>query len=257
MSVGEPAAPGRGQLALELGHEPSHAADDFIVGEGNRLAYGHLLAFPRWASPLTLVEGPASAGKSHLARIWAELAEAVYATPETAEHLSRDAGAAPLVVEDADRAGYDEAALFHLLNQSMRDRRPVLLTARAPVANWPFSTDDLKSRARLAAHFAVTLSSDIQLSQMFVKLFGDRQVAVDPKVIAYLVARMERSPDEAVTLAGLMDRMALERGTAISRSIAAEALALRGTKRDDHQLALEFSDEDGADEGDGLEGGTE
>jgi chromosomal replication initiation ATPase DnaA len=261
MSVGEPAAPGRGQLALELGHEPSHAADDFIVGEGNRLAYGHLLAFPRWASPLTLVEGPASAGKSHLARIWAELAEAVYATPETAEHLSRDAGAAPLVVEDADRAGYDEAALFHLLNQSMRDRRPVLLTARAPVANWPFSTDDLKSRARLAAHFTVALSSDIQLSQMFVKLFGDRQVAVDPRIIAYLVARMERSADEAVALAGMMDRMALERGTAISRSIAAEALALRGTKRDDHQMALEFSDEDGADEGDGLgdglEGGTE
>ncbi len=260
MSVGEPAAPARGQLALELGHEPSHAADDFIVGEGNRLAYAHVLSFPRWAAPLTLIEGPASAGKSHLARIWAELAEAAYATPETAEDLSRGAGAAPLVVEDADRAGYDEAALFHLLNQSMRDHRPVLLTAREPVANWPFSTDDLKSRARLAAHFTVALSSDIQLSQMFVKLFGDRQVAVDPKIIAYLVARMERSPDEAVALAGLMDRMALERGTAISRTIAAEALALRGTKRDDHQLALEFHD-DSADEddglGDGLEGGTE
>ena len=257
MSVGDPGALGRGQLALELGHEPSHAADDFIVGEGNRLAYGHVLAYPRWAAPLTLIEGPASAGKSHLARIWAELAGANFASPETAESLSREAGATALVVEDADRAGYDEAALFHLLNQSMRDRRPVLLTAREPVANWPFTTDDLKSRARLAAHFAVALSSDIQLSQMFVKLFGDRQVAVDPRIIAYLVARMERSPDEAVALASLMDRMALERGTAISRGIAAEALALRGAKRDDHQLALAFNEEDGADEAEDLEGDTD
>ena len=45
----------------------------------------------------------------------------------------------------------DAAGLFHLLNQSMRDHRPMLLTAREPVANWPFTTNDLKSRARLAA----------------------------------------------------------------------------------------------------------
>ena len=241
MTIAEPGAGGRGQLALDLGHQPSHAADDFIAGDGNRLAHAHILAFPHWTAPLTLVEGPASSGKSHLARIWAEIAGAAYATPETAEALSRTAGSEPLVVEDADRAGYDEAALFHLLNQSMRDHRPLLLTAREAVANWPFATDDLKSRARLAAHFNVALSNDIQLSQMFVKLFGDRQVAVDPRIIAYLVARMERSPDEAVVLAGMMDRMALERGTAITRNIAAEALALRGSLRDDQQLALDFA----------------
>ncbi len=79
------------------------------------------------------------------------------------------------MVEDVDRAGYDEDALFHLLNQSMRDGRPVLMTAREGVANWPFETDDLKSRARLAARFTVAVTDDIQLSQMFVKLFGDRQ----------------------------------------------------------------------------------
>lgn len=234
----------RGQLALELGHEPSHAEVDFIVGDGNRLAHAHILSFPAWHAPLTLIEGPASAGKSHLARIWAERANAGYATPETAEELSRRGGDRPLVLEDAERAGYDEAALFHLLNQSMRDRRPLLLTARQAVANWPFETDDLKSRARLAAHFAVALSDDIQLSQMFVKLFGDRQVAVDPKIIAYLVARMERAPEEAVALAEGMDRMALERGTAITRAIAAEALARRSSLRDDAQMTLDFADEE-------------
>ena len=148
------------------------------------------------------------------------------------------------MVEDADRAGYAEAELFHLLNQSMRDRRPLLLTAREPVANWPFATDDLKSRARLAAHFTVSLSDDIQLSQMFVKLFDDRQVAVEPKIIAYLVARMERSSEEAVALAAMMDRMALERGTAITRAIAGEALRQRSAARDDRQLALDLGADD-------------
>lgn len=231
------------QLALELGHEVSHEEADFIVGEGNRFAYGHVLAFPDWPGPLTLIEGPAGVGKSHLARIWAERAGAGYAAPGTAEELSRSGGTAPLVVEDADSAGYDEAALFHLLNQSMRDRRPVLLTARQPVANWPFATDDLKSRARLAARFGMALSDDIQLSQMFVKLFQDRQVAVDPRTIAYLVARMERAPGEAVALVEMMDRMALERGVAIGRAIAAEALARRNAAADSDQMALEFDGE--------------
>lgn len=244
MTTPDTVAAGRGQLALDLGHEASHAEDDFIVGEGNRLAHAHVLAFPHWPGPLTLIEGAASAGKSHLARIWAERAGAGHASPATAEALSRDGGAQPLVVEDADRAGYAEADLFHLLNQSMRDRRPLVLTARSPVANWPFATDDLKSRARLAAHFTVSLSDDIQLSQMFVKLFDDRQVAVEPKIIAYLVARMERSSEEAVALAGMMDRMALERGTAINRAIANEALRQRSVLRDDRQLALDLGADD-------------
>jgi chromosomal replication initiation ATPase DnaA len=232
------------QMAFELGHEVSHEEVDFIVGDGNRLAYGHVLAWPDWPGPLTLIEGPAGVGKSHLARIWAERAGAGYASPETAEELSRTGGAAPVVVEDVDSAGYEEAALFHLLNQSMRDRRPVLMTARQPVANWPFATDDLKSRARLAARFGMALSDDIQLSQMFAKLFQDRQVAVDPRTIAYLVARMERSSEEAVALAEMMDRMALERGVAITRAIAAEALARRGAAADADQMALDFEPED-------------
>jgi chromosomal replication initiation ATPase DnaA len=230
-----------GQLALDLGHDVSHAEDDFIVGEGNELAYGHVVAWPDWPGPLTLIEGPAGVGKSHLARIWAERAEAGYAAPGSAEELSRIGGTVPLVVEDVDRAGYEEAALFHLMNQSMRDRRPLLLTAREPVANWPFATDDLKSRARLAARFGMALSDDIQLSQMFVKLFQDRQVAVDPKTIGYLVARMERSSGEAVALVAMMDRMALERGVPITRSIAAEALARREAAENADQMALDLS----------------
>jgi chromosomal replication initiation ATPase DnaA len=234
----------RGQLPLDLGHTPSHAEADFIVGDGNRLAHAHVSAYPDWSGPLTLITGAAKSGKSHLARIWADRSGAAAPAAAEIEALSRQGGTAPLLLEDVDRSGYDEAALFHLLNQAMRDHRPVLMTAREAVSSWPFQTDDLKSRARLAAHFAVATSDDIQLSQMFVKLFGDRQVAVDPRIIAYLVARMERSPEEAVVLAGMVDRMALARGTAITRAIAAEALALRGAAHDEGQLALDLERDD-------------
>jgi len=225
----EPAPQGEvsGQLQLELGHVPAQGEGDFLVGEGNSLAYGRVQAFPNWGDPLTLVLGPPKSGKSHLARIFADRSSAHFAHVDELETLARDGGRQPLVIEDVDRAGYDEAGLFHLLNQAMRDNRPLLMTARDEVAQWPLATDDVRSRARRATAFSMTMSDDIQLSQMFVKLFGDRQIAVDPKIISYLVARMERSTEEAVILAELVDRLALAKGTAITRSIAADALDRR------------------------------
>jgi len=59
-----------GQLTLEWGHTPSHAEEDLILGEGNELAFRHILHFPDWPSPpWMLIEGPPRAGKSHLASI--------------------------------------------------------------------------------------------------------------------------------------------------------------------------------------------
>lgn len=241
-----PASPDepRGQLTLELGHTPAQGEADFLVGEGNRLAYGRIMAFPHWPDPVTLVTGPAKSGKSHLARIFADRTGARFAGIDDLEALATEGGTAPVIVEDVDRLDYDEAGLFHLLNQSMREHRPILLTAREDIANWPLATDDVRSRARRAAAFALELTDDIQLSQMFVKLFGDRQIKVDPKIIGYLVARMERSAEEVVTLADLMDRLALAKGTAITRSIAADALNRRRLARGDASPEQDWDTED-------------
>lgn len=217
----------RGQLALELGHTPALAEADFLVGEGNRLAYERVMAFPHWPDCVTLIVGPAKSGKSHLARIFADRAGGRFARADGLDQLATQGGNAPLVIEDLDGGMFDETALFHLLNQSMRDQRPLLLTAQGEVGQWPFRTDDVLSRARRAAMFRISLSDDIQLSQMLVKLFADRQVVVEPKIVSYVVARMERSAQEAASLVELMDRLALSQKTAITRSIAAQALQWR------------------------------
>jgi len=221
----------RGQLPLEFDHVASHDEADFVVGEGNRLAYLHLLAWPDWPGPLTLLVGPPKSGKSHLGRIWAARSGAAAPARGEVEARASEGGTQPLLIEDIDQQGYDEQALFHLLNQSMRDGRPLLMTARAPVAAWPYATDDLKSRARLAMLLQVEPATDAELSQMLVKLFADRQIAVDPRIIGYIVPRMERSPAEAVAMAELLDRLALSRGTAITRRVAAEALRQRRSLR--------------------------
>jgi chromosomal replication initiation ATPase DnaA len=241
-----PASPDepRGQLTLELGHTPAQGEADFLVGEGNALAHGRIMAFPHWPDPVTLVTGPPKSGKSHLARIFADRSGARFAGIGDLEALATEGGTAAVIVEDVDRLTYDEAGLFLLLNQSMREHRPILLTAREDVANWPLATDDVRSRARRAAAYTLELTDDIQLSQMFVKLFGDRQIKVDPKIIGYLVARMERSAEEVVILADLMDRLALAKGSAITRSVAADALNRRRLARGDASPEQDWDTQD-------------
>jgi len=219
------------QMPLDLGHTPSLSEADFMVSDCNRLAFEHVRAFPNWPALFTLVIGPPKSGKSHLARIWIEQAGALAPASGELEALAATGGREPVVIEDADRRGYDEHALFHLLNQSMRESRPVFVTARTPVVEWPYKTDDVRSRMRLAQCFVLDPPDDILLSQMFVKLFGDRQVAVDPRTVAYLVARMERSPAEVVALVGLVDHLALSNRRPITRALASEALALRAASR--------------------------
>ncbi|HHB83320.1 MAG TPA: hypothetical protein ENK61_07620 [Devosia sp.] len=219
------------QLVFDLNHKTSHALADFIVTQANTLAFDHINNWARWPGPLTLISGPAKSGKTHLARIWCELSGGRVCEAGEVEGLAQAGGTDGIVLDDVERSGIDERALFHLLNQSMRDNRPVLMTARTPVAEWDFSSDDVKSRARLAAHFSVLASDDLALCQMFAKLFDDRQVVVDPAIISYLVARMERSPSEVFELADALDKLALKRGKPISRSVAAEALAARAEQK--------------------------
>lgn len=216
-----------GQLTFDLGHNTSFKEADFIVTEANRLAFDHIKSYPAWPGPLTLITGPKKSGKTHLANIWATCAQAVSPSMGDIGKITAQGGVRALVLDDVDQGHFEETALFNLLNQSMRDGRPILMTARLPVHAWPFVTDDVKSRARLAAHFGVLAADDLQLCQMFAKLFSDRQIVVDPKTITYLVSRMERSPAEVFALVDLLDKLALTRGKPISLKMASHALEIR------------------------------
>ena len=65
---------------------------------------------------------------------------------------------------------------------------------------------------------------DLLLAGVITKLFADRQVEVEPLVVQYLVRRIERSLSTAIRVVERLDRAALERGTRITRALAAETV---------------------------------
>lgn len=211
------------QLALALPHAESFGREDFLPGPSNEAALKLIESWPDWPARVVAVVGPEGSGKSHLAAIWAADAGARFLAGRALGLSQVPAALATgaLVVEDvADRP--DERALFHLLNLAREDEAYVLLTARTPPAGWNIGLADLASRLRAVPSVTVSPPDDALLRALLVKLFADRQVAVDESLIGYLSAHIERSFAAAQAAVDRLDREALRRKRPVSRALAVE-----------------------------------
>lgn len=210
------------QLPLPFEHAPRYGLDDFMPSASNEAAFAAVERWPDWPDPVLLLIGPEGSGKSHLARIWAARAGAVLLE---ARDFAGDLDALArrsAVIEDADRAGAPEAALFHFLNL-VRDRGvSVLITARDVPSTWSLATADLVSRLRLAPSVALAPADDALMRAVLVKLFADRQLSVDAPVVDYLALRLDRSLDAARRAVSALDRASLDARRRIGRTLAAD-----------------------------------
>lgn len=215
------------QLVLDLPHRQAFGLEDFMVSRSNAAAVDLVDRWPGWQHWAAIVWGPEGSGKSHLADVWRLKSNAApVAGRDVSDGTVRVLQAAgALVVEDIDRGIGDEQALFHLLNVARESRLSILLTSRRAPGDLQVALPDLRSRLKALPMVEISAPDDTLLKSVLVKLFTDRQLAVEPHVVSYLCVRMERSLGAAARVVAAADRLALERQRAVTRTVAGEALA--------------------------------
>jgi len=212
------------QLALALEHTESFAREDFLGGPSNAAALKLIDLWPDWPHRAVMLTGPEGSGKSHLAAIWAQAAGArLTAARALTESLVPGALATgAVVVEDLADGAFDERALFHLLNLAREEAAFVLLTARtAPTRS---AIRDLGSRLKALPVVALAPPDDALLRAVLVKLFADRQLAVDESLIGYVAMRIERSFAAVRAVVARLDGEAMRQKRPLTRALAAELL---------------------------------
>ncbi len=208
---------------------------DFLVAPCNEQAVAWLDRWPDWPSPALVVYGPAGCGKTHLTHVWRAASDAVSVTRDALgrqEPPSLLGDKAACVVEDAE-SGFDEPALLHLYNVVAERGGHILLTGKNPPARWPVELPDLASRLGAAAAVAIGAPDDALIGGVLVKLFADRQLRVDPAVIAFLLPRMERSFAAARRIVAALDEAALAKRRNITPPLAREVLEKMEPGRED------------------------
>ncbi len=218
-----------GQLTFDLAGKAGYAREDFFASPANALALEAVGRWRDWPQAKLLLIGPQGAGKTHLAHVWALEAEAVLCQGAALVAADLPAGQS-LVVDGADEVAGDpaaETALFHLHNMVLQGGGRLLLTASTPPRDWGLQLPDLASRMSATDVARLEPPDDALLSAVLIKLFADRQIAVPPSLVAYLVTRMERSVAAAAGLVADLDRVSLSTRRPVTRSLAVELLDSR------------------------------
>jgi chromosomal replication initiation ATPase DnaA len=229
------------QLVLDLSHRPALGAEDFLVSASNRAAVDLIDRWPDWPHRAVLVVGPAGSGKSHLVNVWrGRSAAARLVAGELNDAALPAIGVqTALAIEDLDQVAGREAAaranaervLFHLLNLVREQRLSVLLTTSRLPADIEIALPDLRSRLGALPFVSIDAPDAGLLAALLVKLFSDRQLSIEPNVIAYMLRHMERTTAMARWLVGEVDRRALVSKRRVTRSLVAEIMG--GISSDD------------------------
>jgi len=193
------------QIALPLSPGTS-GAPRIVVGNANAPVVEALSDAGHWPFRTAVLSGPPRAGKSLLARWFAETAGGE-------------------VIDDAETMAEDE--LFHRWNRAQdqaQQGRPLLIVTNVPFGTWRIALPDLASRLGAALHLQIGTPDDAMMAELIAIHAEMRGLVLDPAATAYLVPRGERSHVGAERLVAAIDRLSLERKTAPTLSIWREAL---------------------------------
>lgn len=198
------------QIPLSFPIKDSYDAHDFMPLPCNQSALDWIERFPDWPYPALIMYGEQGCGKTHLLNIWAT-----------------KAGTKGQAIDDIDQFFGNKDAeenLFHLFNQARENNTYLLFSMKNSVAQQKILLPDLASRLRAAPQVEIQSPDDMALQGILVKLFHDRQLKVEPEVIAYILPRIERSFDAARTLVAQLDSNAMAEKRAVTVPLVRDVL---------------------------------
>ena len=216
------------QLTFDLPTRPALERGDFFIANSNALALAMIEDCENWPQNKHLLVGPKGSGKTHLANVWANQRGArVIASRNITDQAVEEYAAQDLVIDDVPSLLGEqsrEATLFHIHNLCLANGNALLMTGTGDVSTWNCVLPDLASRLNGTRTARLDPPDDMLFQALLAKLFADRQLFPPPDVFPYLLLRLERSYDAAQMAVNHIDRAALSRKRAITRSFVASII---------------------------------
>ena len=209
------------QLSFNLKKKKIYEKDDFLVSKSNKEAYKLINKWPNWESRKIIICGDPGTGKTHLSKIWQGKTSAIILNLNKFKKIKFDnffLKKKKFIIENISNF-FDkikkkdkenlEKNLLHFYNLIDEKRGYVVLTAAIAPKFWGINLPDLKSRILSSTTVNIKKPDDELLSSVLVKLFLDKQILIDKKIIKFIVYRSERSFTSLQSLVNKIDEQSL------------------------------------------------
>ena len=207
-----------------MDREPSFDEGNFVITQSNRDAFEHITKWPEWIINNIVLFGDAGVGKSHLAHIWLKRSNGIKLDLDeiNTKIIEKNKN---VLIEDIDGSQINHHNLFHLINLIREVEGFLLLTSKISPTSLVTKIPDLNSRIRSFSPVKINKPDDYLLEIMILKIFSDKNIMVDEKVIKFLLKRVERSIPGISMLIQKINEKSLEEKRPITVPLVSEVIS--------------------------------
>ena len=200
------------QMLLKFNQKKNFNYEDFFVSKSNYCAFTLIEKWPKWEKNIVNIHGEKSSGKTHLANIFYKKNKAKKITEDQLndELIKNLKIYENIILEDFENK-IDERLLYSLFNLVDRDNKYLLINSLKPISEMSFLLDDLKSRSKNCLFAKIESPDDDLVFAIILKIFSDKQITVDKKLINFIIKRIDRSYGKISDFIYKIDELSLKK----------------------------------------------
>ena len=128
-----------------------------------------------------------------------------------------------IIIEDLEES-FDEKLLYSIFNLVDQDNKYLLISSKKPIDTMKFTLPDLVSRLKNCIIAKIDQPDDELIYAIILKIFSDRQIKLDNKIIDYIIKRIARSYSKMHEFIYKIDELSLKKKKSINFKIIKEII---------------------------------
>ena len=213
------------QLILNFDYDQNFKDQDFYVSKSNEFAFKLLNSWPKWEKNFVNLIGEKFSGKTHLINIFLKKFKGIKFNADLLadNDLNIIKVHENIILENLDE-NINERLIYSLFNIIDLDNKFIIVTSRKSIVDIDLKLKDLKSRTKNFLLQKIGKPDDELMFALILKIFSDRQISIDKKLIDFIIKRIDRSYSKIFDFIYKVDELSLKKKKAIDLKIIKEVL---------------------------------
>jgi len=213
------------QMIIKLDYANNFKDNDFYVSKSNKHIFDFLFSWPKWEKNFLNISGEKSSGKTHLINIFLKKFQGIILNARTLNDKDlKDIKIYQNIVLENLNEEIDEKLFYSLINIIEQDNKYLITTSQLPIVNLNFGLKDLKSRLKSFLIYNIEKPDDDMMFALILKNLSDKQIALDKKLIDFIIKRIHRSYSKIFDFIYKIDELSLKKKKSIDLKIIKEVL---------------------------------